>query len=116
MNKDDPPETGQPGSVGEARLFETSYRRSWPQVRLFPTPPRTFLRSSSCRLLLLKKALETYFTVLSSAFGPTQAPLDFLFFCHRLGNQRLSTIDPRPYTALLRPDLSCRSSSCASPS
>jgi hypothetical protein len=58
VNKDDPPETGKPGSVGEARLFETSYRRSWPQARLFPTPPRTFLRTSSCRLLLLKRPLR----------------------------------------------------------
>jgi len=30
------PETGKPGSLGAARLFETSYGRSWQQARLFP--------------------------------------------------------------------------------
>jgi hypothetical protein len=45
VNKDNPPETGKPRSVGEARLFETSYRRSWPPARLFPLEEAAWLKA-----------------------------------------------------------------------
>ena len=45
VNKDDPPETRKPRSVREARLFETSYRRSWTQARPFPLEEAAWLKA-----------------------------------------------------------------------
>ena len=38
-------ETGKPKAVGEARLFESSYRRSWPQARLFAPDDASWLEA-----------------------------------------------------------------------